>query len=41
MKKATITVKMMMEMCMCRMCMVSCVPFSDASSISEADHCAA
>lgn len=36
MKKSTITVNMMMEMCM-----ASCVPFSDAISTSEADHCAA
>ena len=41
MKKFVITVNMMMEMCMCRMCMISCVLFSDESSISEAAHCAA
>ena len=41
MKKSTITANMMMEMCMCRMCMFSCVLFSDESSISEAAHCAA
>ena len=35
MKKFVITVNMMMEMCMCRMCMISCVLFSDESSISE------
>ena len=41
MKKPTITANMMMEMCMCRMCMISYVLFSDESSISEAAHCAA
>lgn len=41
MKKFVIAVNMMMEMCMCRMCMISCVLFSDESSISEAAHCAA
>lgn len=41
MKKSTITVNMMMEMCMCCMCVVSYVPFSDVISISETDHCAA
>ena len=41
MKKSATTINMMMEMCMCRMCMISCVLFSDESSISEAAHCAA
>lgn len=41
MKKFVITVNMMMEMCMCCMCMISCVLFSDEPSISEAAHCAA
>jgi len=41
MKKFAIIADMMMEMCMCRMCMTFCVPFSDESSISEVDHCAA
>ena len=40
MKKFITTVNMMMEMCMCRMYMVSCVPFFDAISASEVDHCA-
>ena len=41
MKKAAITVTMMMEMCMCSMCMAFCVPFYDAISISAAKRCAA
>lgn len=41
MKKFAIIANMMMEMCMCCMCMISCVLFSDGSSISEAAHCAA
>ena len=41
MKKSTITANMMMEMCMYRMCMISCVPFSDEFSISEVVRCAA
>ncbi len=41
MKKSVATVNMMMEMCMCSMCMDFCVPFSDTISISEVDHCAA
>ncbi len=38
MKKFAIIANMMMEMCMR---MISCVLFSDESSISEAAHCAA
>ena len=41
MKKFAIIANMMMEMCMCCMCMISCVLFPDESSISEAAHCAA
>ena len=41
MKKSTITVDMMMEMCMCCMRMIYCVPFSDDFSISEVVRCAA
>ena len=41
MKKFAIIANMMMEMCMCCMCVVSYVPFSDVISISETDHCAA
>lgn len=40
MKKFAIIANMMMEMCMCCMCMISCVPFSDEFSISEVVHCA-
>ena len=41
MKKFAIITNMMMEMCMCCMCMISRVPFSDEFSISEVVHCAA
>ena len=41
MKKSATIANMMMEMCMCCMCMDVCVPFSDTISISEVDHCAA
>ena len=41
MKKTVIAVNMMMEMCMCSMCMAFCVSFSDAISISAAKRCAA
>jgi len=37
MKKSIITICMMMEMCMCRMCMLCRALFSDSSSVSEAD----
>lgn len=43
MKKASVTTKMMMEMCMwtCCMCMTVCAYISDVFSILKVDHCAA
>lgn len=41
MKKVCATANMMMEMCMCPMCMDACAPFSDTFSVLEMNHCPA